>query len=272
MKRVPPSSPEDLLAELSAAVSLRSVCITSAARDACLQLVAVAHELELEVTMDPTGDEDLLALVDADTPTLTARMLQRYPRTPFLLVLADQADASSVKAACVGVLEALPELLGRDLLHAEGPVLLAPADRLLGATALAGEWYSANGLIDYRGEEVLSALWNAAELDRQTLAQIAGQAVLDAREVRDLHHALERSRAETARVRASERREAERLTVMLLEERAWVAEQAKRIASSTSWRIGHRLTRLGRRLAFRADRGTNLPALIAKRMEDADLR
>jgi hypothetical protein len=87
-----------------------------------------------------------------------------------------------------------------------------------------------------------------------------------------MQHALELATGEIARLRADERREVQRLQLLALEERAWVAEQATRIAASRSWRIGHGLTRVARRLTFRSDRGTNLPAMIARRMEQADHR
>jgi hypothetical protein len=50
-----------------------------------------------------------------------------------------------------------------------------------------------------------------------------------------------------------------------------VSGQARRLADSTSWRLGHRLVRLGRLVMFKRDQGTNLPELIARRVEDRDL-
>jgi hypothetical protein len=62
------------------------------------------------------------------------------------------------------------------------------------------------------------------------------------------------------------------MRLTLLEQRAWVADQARRLGASRSWRVGHRIVRLGRLLVLRRDRGTDLPEMIARRMEDGDPR
>jgi hypothetical protein len=50
-------------------------------------------------------------------------------------------------------------------------------------------------------------------------------------------------------------------------ERVWVAQQARGVASSQAWRVGHRLARAGRRLTFRGNRGTDAVNGIVARME-----
>jgi hypothetical protein len=49
-------------------------------------------------------------------------------------------------------------------------------------------------------------------------------------------------------------------------------EQAMRIATSTSWRMGHKLARVARLMVFKRDRGTNLPEQIAKHLDQAPFR
>jgi hypothetical protein len=56
----------------------------------------------------------------------------------------------------------------------------------------------------------------------------------------------------------------------LAEERAWVAEQARRVAASQAWRIGHLAVRQGRRLTLRRDRGTDALSAIVQRMTADD--
>jgi septal ring factor EnvC (AmiA/AmiB activator) len=53
----------------------------------------------------------------------------------------------------------------------------------------------------------------------------------------------------------------------LLAERAWVAEQARSVAASQSWRLGHRLVRMMRAVARRSDRGADGLTVIVRRME-----
>ena len=71
-------------------------------------------------------------------------------------------------------------------------------------------------------------------------------------------------------MREAERHELDRMRLALLEQRAWVADQARRLGASRSWRMGHRMVRVGRLLVLKRDRGTDLPAMIARRMEDGD--
>ncbi len=54
----------------------------------------------------------------------------------------------------------------------------------------------------------------------------------------------------------------------LLAERAWVSDQARAVAASQSWRVGHRLVRAARALAGRSDRGADGLTVIVRRMED----
>lgn len=72
-------------------------------------------------------------------------------------------------------------------------------------------------------------------------------------------------------LRSADSREVDRLRILILEERAWVAEQANRIGQSLSWRLGHRLVKLGRAFLFRRDRGTDVTQVIRERMENSEL-
>ncbi len=81
-------------------------------------------------------------------------------------------------------------------------------------------------------------------------------------------------RALARRVRMLERRlaTANRRVIaaqdQLLAERAWVSDQARAVAASQSWRVGHRLVRAARALALRGDRGADGLTVIVRRMED----
>jgi hypothetical protein len=56
----------------------------------------------------------------------------------------------------------------------------------------------------------------------------------------------------------------------LTEERAWVADQAQRVAVSQAWRLGHMAVRQARRLSFRRDCGTDALSAIVARMSVED--
>jgi hypothetical protein len=81
-------------------------------------------------------------------------------------------------------------------------------------------------------------------------------------------------RALARRVRMLERRlaAANRRAVsaqdQLLAERAWVSEQARAVAASQSWRLGHGLVRTARAVVRRRDRGADGLTVIRRRMED----
>lgn len=73
------------------------------------------------------------------------------------------------------------------------------------------------------------------------------------------------SRPDRAAVVAQEA-EIDRLRIALLEQRAWVAQEAERVRATQSWRIGHRLVRLGRLLTLRRNTRTDALARLAERM------
>jgi chromosome segregation ATPase len=54
----------------------------------------------------------------------------------------------------------------------------------------------------------------------------------------------------------------------LTEERTWVAKQARLLAGSQAWRLGHGMARTARLLTFRRHRGTDSVQRIIARMED----
>jgi hypothetical protein len=146
---------------------------------------------------------------------------------------------------------------------------------VLSAGALAGDWSGAGGELAERvlgGEELVDVLWRAADRDRAALGAIARHVADRDREAGEARQRAERMAAEIGRLRDGERRELDRLRLERLQERAWVGDQALRIATSTSWRLGHRLTRMARRLALKRDRGTDLPRQIAARMQEDDHR
>lgn len=272
-----PHSPQQLLSELAAAVALKAICVTAQVREAWPQIAAVAERLELAVTASPAGDEDLLCVTAAeppgDAPARAEPLLARFERTPFLLVVASDVPASSAVAAAAALLDAHPSLLARAPSDGAGAVLLADGERLLEAEAMQGEWRSAAGLVDpgAGGDDGLAAaLWSAGQADRASIEALAGRIGRDAAQLHEARLALDRARGEIARLREGERRDVARLQLALAEEQAWVADQARRIATSLSWRSGHRLVRIGRRLTLRSDRGTDLPTLIAQRMDEAD--
>ena len=64
----------------------------------------------------------------------------------------------------------------------------------------------------------------------------------------------------------SQRNEADRLRMELVEERAWVAAEAERVRASQAWRLGHRIVRAARRLTFRRDEGTDALGRLIERM------
>jgi hypothetical protein len=96
-------------------------------------------------------------------------------------------------------------------------------------------------------------------------------------ELAPMYEALERAhvqvRALGRRVRILERRLAsanQRLAAAqeaLRAERAWTSEQARAVAASQSWRLGHRLVRTARALTLRSDRGLDGLTVIVRRME-----
>jgi hypothetical protein len=73
------------------------------------------------------------------------------------------------------------------------------------------------------------------------------------------------SRPDRAAVVAQEA-EIDRLRIALLDQRAWVAQEAERVRATQSWRLGHRLVRLGRLLTLRRNTRTDALARLAERM------
>jgi hypothetical protein len=270
-----PSPASRLLAELAGSITLSSVCVPAAVRRADPRLVGAVEGLGLAATSAPHGDEDVLCEVAAE-PEALARALRAFTRAPFLLLVAPEAKAATGGAVAGAVADVLLAGSG-EWLALETPVsgaeLLAPVDRALAAVALPGEWRAAPSAAELGSEDdTLSALWVAAERDCEALAAIAGRFELGAQRLDEARRARERMSAEVARLREAERHELDRMRLAMLEQRAWVADQALRVAASQSWRVGHRLVRIARRLAFKRDRGTDLPSMIAQRMEEGDFR
>jgi hypothetical protein len=154
-------------------------------------------------------------------------------------------------------------------------VLLVPVERLLSVAGAPGEWRAGpprdREPEPRTEEEALEVLWQAVDRDRARLEAVARQLQRGARELDHARRNRERLAAELARIREGEHHELDRMRLAMLDERAWVAEQTRRIAASSSWRVGHRLVRIARALTLRRDRGTNLPAMIAARMEREEL-
>jgi hypothetical protein len=285
-----PPSVTTLLRELASAVELSSVTVPPAVGRRYPEIEPLARELGLGVAVRPEGREGLICLIadqthgDADSISdqthgdadSIAATLARFEPPPFVLLLpADPTGGSGAEHALAEALLARSGAwLVREQPAEQSGALLAPTARLRGAATLPGEWRAAPacGSAMSSDRETLSALWGAAERDRQTLDEIDSRIRSSATKLDEARRARERLSAEIARLRESERYELDRVRLAVLEERAWVAEQATRLASSSSWRIGHRLVRLGRLLRFKRDRGTNLPEMIAKRMEDAEIR
>ena len=269
-----PSVAAALLSELADVVQLSSVCIPAAARRLDPQLERSADDLRLTVTARPAGDEDLLCVAAAAQPSETLAeletTLQRFEQDPFLLMISTASPAGSASATAAAMLRPPSRWLARVDGPADEAVLIAPQERLLSAPELPGEWNAAPLLSEQLASaaDALQALWQSVERDRRSLAGVIDRLEAHARQLDEARGARDRLSAEVERLRAAERREADRLRLEALEDRVWVAEQVTRLADSTSWRLGHRLVRMARRLALRGDRGTNLPARIIERMRE----
>ena len=259
-----------LLQRLVSAVDARSICVPAPVRSGHPWIADVAESLGLEPTLAPRGDEDILCELAARADPRP--LLAPFRRAPFVLLIAGGPDASARAAA-----ETLLAGTEQWLALADPPPrteLLAPAERAMAAVSLPGEWRAAPAAaqLPHTEAEALSARWLAAERDRAALAVINDRLLLGERRLADAQLARERASADVARQREAERHELDQARLALLEQRAWVADQANRLAASQSWRVGHRLVRIGRRLTLRGDRGTDLPSAIVRRMEDGDSR
>jgi chromosome segregation ATPase len=134
------------------------------------------------------------------------------------------------------------------------------------------------------GDEVqrLAAACQQLQTERdELLAQLdSALTQLEATEVelQPMHAALERAsvqaRSLTDRVQTLEQRlaYANRMAAsahdQLLAERAWASDQARAVAASQSWRVGHSLVRAARALGLRGDKGSDALTVIIRRMED----
>jgi len=269
-------SPEELLAQLAQTVALDAVCIPPAVRRERPRLAPVAARQGMVVSLEAVGHEDVVcALVEdpGEAARAAATAVAALPHPPFLLLIPATAADEGAALAAAARLTAGGGWLVRDLATGAGPALLAPAERMLGAGALAGDWSGAGGELAeriLRGEDLVDVLWRAADRDRAALDAIARRVADNERQADEARQRAERMAAEIGQLRDGERRELQRLRLEVLEERAWVGDQALRIATSTSWRLGHRLTKMGRRLALKPDRGTDLPRQIAARMRNDD--
>jgi hypothetical protein len=278
------SSPEELLSQLVQTVPVPAACIPLAVRSERPRLDAVARRHSIETSDRPLGHEDLVCLIaDPDAVRTLEQvddLLAAFRAAPYVLLVTSSSDRPDT--AVVAGRELLASHHGwvmRDVRCAAGPALLAPAWRLLEAGDLAGHWYGRPAApLDEPGEEpdpgehdeLLAALWAGAERDRHAIAAIAQQqGARPGGEPGSASGVITRYGLSGLPLGAP-RSELDRLRLERLEERAWVAEQARRIAASSSWRVGHRFVRMARWLTFRRDRGTNLPLQIAERMEESE--
>jgi hypothetical protein len=263
-------SAEQLVAELAAGVGLQGAWIGPEARRAAPGLVDAARAAT-HVSREPSGREDLACVVAGATSAAAA--LRSGGPAPFLILLEPPGRDGDAARIAAELCETVPGLCVRDDLTGPGPRLLAPLARLLAAPALPGSWRGAATAQDgpARPEpDEPAQLWRLVVEDRRTLDALLRERAAEAAELAQARRALQRATAEGARRQAVHQHEIAQLEQRLAQERAWVAEQARRIAGSTAWRIGHRTTRLAWRLSGRTVRGTDLPAAIARRMERAD--
>jgi chromosome segregation ATPase len=97
-------------------------------------------------------------------------------------------------------------------------------------------------------------------------------------DLRPMYEALERAedraqelerRAQTLELRLTSANQlAASAHKQLLAERAWASDQARAVAASQSWRVGHGLVRVARALGLRGDQGADALTVIIRRMED----
>jgi len=181
-----------------------------------------------------------------------------------------------------------------------GLTVLAADDRLAPAAALAeiwdelGEGAAAQALLRRLDLELGRANLQRARLERTAAEQSTAAREFRASMTAALDHFDERLLAETEAVRSvaeglarlrikllagtrREQRLEHRLTATealaaaaraeLMDDRRWIADQARIVARSQSWRVGHRLARAAWMLTFRRQRGTDALERIIIRME-----
>ncbi len=264
----PAASPERLVAELAEAVAFDGAWIGGDARLVAPGVIDAARAVT-HVSLEPTGREQLACVV-AGSPGVSVASARRP--LPYLLVLDAPGQADSAARAAAQLGDAIPALCVRDDLGDRGPRLLAPLERVLAAPTLPGSWRGVGAEPAGDGEPELAALWRLAIEDRCALRAVGDEVARAEAELARARRALERASADAARRQAVHAHELARLESMLAQERAWVAEQAERIAGSTAWRLGHGATRLAWRLRGRRVRGADLPAIIVGRMRRTDPR
>ena len=137
------------------------------------------------------------------------------------------------------------EALERERVRLESELAAAQAAR----AQLAGELETALDLLE-EAETELAPLFDAV--------QTAGI------QVRALSH---RKRLLERRV-VNANATAQAAQARLVADRAWTVQQVRSVAASQSWRVGHRLVRALRAVAFRHDRGADGLTVIIRRMED----
>lgn len=292
-ERLPTASPEWLLEALAGTVKLNSIVIPATVRPHHPTLEAAAEELGIVPVQEASGGEDVLCAPALIEPGATLEgirtAVERFHRRPFVLLATVPAGPAPLGVApAAAAAEALLARVSDWLVRADhdhrGAELLAPLERVLCVEELSGRWQASPargaGVGSERG--TLAALWLTAARDRASFEAISAAVTPDEsrpdelRRRRDrlgpkLGRSREAERNAALRARETDHHELERLRTALFEERAWVSGQARRLADSTSWRLGHRLVRLGRLMMFKRDQGTNLPELIARRVEDRDL-
>jgi chromosome segregation ATPase len=111
--------------------------------------------------------------------------------------------------------------------------------------------------------ELETALQLLEESDRQ-LTPVFEAVETSAIQLRALSH---RKRVLERRV-VSANATASAAQARLAADREWVVGQVRSVEASQSWRVGHRLVRAVRAVAFRHDRGADGLTVIIRRMED----
>jgi chromosome segregation ATPase len=101
----------------------------------------------------------------------------------------------------------------------------------------------------------------AAEVELEPMYASLERASVHTRSLTDTVRTLEQRLAYANRRAASAHDQ-------LLAERAWASDQARAVAASQSWRVGHSLVRAARALGLKDDKGSDALTVIVRRMED----
>jgi len=165
--------------------------------------------------------------------------------------LAEVWDGLGEGAAAQALLRRLDLELGRaslDRAHLERTL----AERTNRAGELRASMAAALDELDAR----LLAETEAVRSVSEALARIGTKLLAGTRREERLEHRLAATEALAAAARTE-----------LMEDRRWMADQARLVAGSQAWRVGHRLARTAWMLTFRRQRGTDALERIIVRME-----